>query len=359
MAFSTKINLTSDKVYQSDNENLILSGNTVIATNGDLRYQTSPTITGATQIPDKSYVDEAVGEAVSGGTIYDLLSPAAVAVGGITIGTVLTGKTSNEILQDMLFPELCGTLTAPSMTSLVLAPSTSPLEIGTVISSLSVTANFSRGSINPQYCSASPDRSGAANCYCFCGAQIDGLYACTANSAVKTVTGYTVVAGTANCWGSRTCYDAGQPAKSNKDVQFAAGLSAGIVAMCSNSISGILPYFYGVSDTAPTPGSALIATGTKVVATSTGQININFGTNTGKYLWFATPNASTTKLGWYEGPTNKGNIGSGSDLFNAPATPSVNSPSGCWTAEVYKVYSSNYATNTSGTVYCMTNTTQQ
>ena len=27
--------------------------------------------------------------------------------------------------------------------------------------------------------------------------------------------------------------------------------------------------------------------------------------------------------------------------------------------QVYKVYSSNYATNTSGTVYCMTNTTQQ
>jgi hypothetical protein len=357
MAFNTKINLDNGHVIQPDDSQLTLSGNTIIASVGDLRYQTHPNFTGTTQIVDKQYVDLQVISGVTGGTLYNLGSPAAVEVGGIDVGYVLSGKSTNCILQDMLYPELCGVLTAPSMTSLVLAPSTSPLEIGTVISSLSVTANFSRGSINPQYCSASPYRSGAANCYCFTGS-INGLVACTADSAVTGITNYTVLAG-ANTWGSRVCYDAGVQPKSNKNINFSSPLGSGLVTLCENTITGILPYFYGVSDTVPTPGSALIATGTKVVATSTGQININFGTNTGKYLWFATPNASTTKLGWYEGPTNKGNIGSGSDLFNAPATPSVDSPSGCWTAETYKVYSSNYSTNTSGTVFCMTNTTQQ
>ena len=357
--FNTKLNLSDNKVYQGDGQTLTLSGDTVIALSGTLKYVSGVTFNDDYQLVDKKYVDDQILGA-TGSTVYSspLLSPAAVAVGGINIGYVLTGKTSNEIIQDLLFPEIFGTLTNACVSSLVLAPSTTPLEIGYVIPSMSVTANFSRGSINPQGCSASPNRSGLPNTYCFSGAQISGARACTAVSAVTGVTSHSVVAGS-NTWGVCVASDAGVQPKSNKNNNFSSPLGACTSPAVTSTITGILPYFYGISDTTPTPGSPLIATGSKVVATSTGQININFGTNTGKYLWFATPNASTTKLGWYEGATNKGNIGSGSDLFNAPATPTVDSPNSCWTGEVYKVYSSNYATNTSGTLYCMTNTTQQ
>lgn len=358
MAFSTKIDLTSSKVYQGDNEPLVLSGDTTIAAVGTLKYAVHPTFTGSTQITDKQYVDNCVGAGVSGGTIYNLLSPAVCIVGGIGTGYVLTGKSTNCIIQDMLYPEICGTLTAPSTTSVILAPSTSPIEQGSVITSLSVTANFSRGSINPQGCSASAFRSGAANCYCFTGAQIGGLYTCTANSALQTVTNYTATTG-ANTWGSRTCYDAGVQPKSNKCCNFSAPLGAGITTLVDATITGILPYFYGVSTVVPTPGSALLVGAGKTIVDSSGQLNITYGVQTAKYLWFATPVASTTKLGWYEGATNKGNIGTGSDLFNAPSSVSVNSPSGLWNGQSYKFYVSTISTDTSANTYCMTNTAQQ
>jgi len=344
MAFNTKINLNNDKVYQSDGQALTLSGNTVIATVGDLRYQTHPTFTGSTQIVDKQYVDAATGS-----TIYNLGSPAAVTVGGISPNYVLTGKSTNCILQDMLYPELCGTLTAPYMLSLVLAPSTSPLEQGTVISSLSVTANFNQGSISPQYCSASPYRSGAANCYCFTGAQINGLYACTANAATKTVTAYTVLPG-ANTWGARTCYDAGQPAKSNKNNQFAAGLIAGIASLCENTITGILPYFWG-SNASSTITSPIITGGTKVVASVPASTSIIFNATT-QYLWFAVPAGTTAKTKWWVCAANAGDVGGTGQLWAASCSVGVTSP--YWSGCAYDVYvTCGVTTTAAGVPMCM------
>jgi len=45
MAFNTKINLSDAKTYQATGNTLSLSGNTTIATVGDLKYQTHPTFT--------------------------------------------------------------------------------------------------------------------------------------------------------------------------------------------------------------------------------------------------------------------------------------------------------------------------
>jgi hypothetical protein len=341
MAFTTKIDLNSSKVYQGDNELLTLSGDTVIAAVGTLKYAVHPTLTGSTQLTDKQYVDTCVSAGVSGGTIYNLGSPAAVTVGGITPSYVLTGKSTNCILQDMLYPELCGTLTAPSMTSLVLAPSTSPLEVGTVIGSLSVTANFSQGSINPQYCSASPNRSGAANCYCFTGAVINGLYACTANAATKTVTGHTVTLG-ANTWGARTCYDAGVQPKSNKNQNFSTPLSAGIIgSLCENTITGIYPYYFGqvTCATRPAVTNALITGGTKC--------QLNAGTCTsviysavGQWTWFALPAACAARAYWCETALSRGTIGNPTDKYPDTCNISISSGQACWAGVSYNVYMS-------------------
>ena len=349
MAFNTKINIDDQHVIQNTDTTLTLSGNT--------KYGEHPTFTGDTQIVDKKYVDDNIITGVTAGTTYDLGSPAAVSVGGIDVDYVLTGKTSNEIIQDMMYPSIEGTLTAPSMTSLVVTPGTSPIEIGTVCN-LTVTGNFSRGSINPQYDSASPFRSGAANSYCFTGAGTNGSETCTANSAATGVTGHVIVAGS-NTWGSCASFDIGVQPKDNKGADFDTPYAAGTTGAQSDTITGILPIFYGVSVAQPTANQALIDSGSKTVITSTGTVQITYGSQTSKWLWFATPNASTTKLGWYEGPTNKANIGTGSDLFNAPSTPSVNSPSACWSGETYKIYVSNISTDTSANAYCMTNAAQQ
>jgi hypothetical protein len=90
MAFNTKLDLYDGKAIQCFNQTLTLSGKTVIATSGDLRYQTHPTFTGNTQIVDKCYVDSASG-GISG-------SNGLCRCGNnITLGGALTGATTITI----------------------------------------------------------------------------------------------------------------------------------------------------------------------------------------------------------------------------------------------------------------------
>lgn len=240
MAFNTKLKLIDAKFEQPSGSTLTLSGDTTIADSGDLSYSSHPTFTEDTQIVDKKYVDDNVISATTSASTYNLLSPAAIEVGGITVGTVLTGKTTNCILQDMLFPELCGTLTAPS-TSTSLSIS-GLYEIGCTIASFDVVSSFDRGCIDPQYCSASDKRSGDANAYCFTGSQVAGCYTCTALSATQTLTSYSVVSGD-NVWGTCTFYDAGVQPKSNKDQNFGSPLGAGNTTANNDCIVGAYPIF--------------------------------------------------------------------------------------------------------------------
>lgn len=356
MAFNTKISLDNNKVIQSNGAILSLSGHTIIANDGDLKYQTHPTFSGDTQVVDKKYVDDNIIIA-TGSTIYNLESPSAVLLCGITIGYVLTGKSTNCILQDLLVPELFQTSVGSPSTSVGLSQ-TGTFEIGCSLSQ-TITPTYTAGAVTPPYCSTAPyTRGGAANGYSFTGPSVSGGFSGCTSCALTPY----IVTANANTWSVCTRYNAGSTIKGSKGtltVGYQPALTSGCTAAGSATITGILPYFYGYSVGVPTPDSALLTTGTKVVATSTGQINITYGIQTGKYFWFATPNASTTKLGWYEGPTNKGNIGLISDLFYAPTGVTVNSPSACWSGEVYKIYISNYTTDTSANAYCMTNIAQQ
>ena len=125
MAYNTKIHLTDDKVCQSSGELLTLSGNTVIdATQGTFNYSQEPSWTGDTQVATKKYVDDNV----TSGATYSEASPATTDVGGITAGTVLTGKTSNEILAEILTPYQTPTFSSFS------SEMTTPVEVGTVLS---------------------------------------------------------------------------------------------------------------------------------------------------------------------------------------------------------------------------------
>jgi hypothetical protein len=109
--------------------------------------------------------------------------------------------------------------------------------------------------------------------------------------------------------------------------------------------TAIHPIFYGVANSQPTANQALIDGGTKAIVTSTGTLNITFGAS-GQYLWFAHPSINTTKTKWYVNALNNGNIGSISDLFNAPTTVSITTV--MWAGVSYKIYISNIPTTTSG-----------
>lgn len=326
MAFNTKIKIDDQHVEQRTGTTFTLSGNT--------KYNTHPTFTQDTQVVDKKYVDDNITSGVTSGSTYDLGSPAAVEVGGIGVGTVLTGKTSNCILEEMLYPELCGTLTAPQTSSVVVTPGTTPREIGTVCN-LNVTASFSRGSINPQYCSASPYRSGAANSYCFTGAGTNGSQACTANSAVTGITGHVIVSGN-NTWGGCTSYDAGVQPKSNKNNNFSSPLSTGTTTPKSDTITGILPWYWGTHSTC-TITSPIITGGTKVLGNVVASTPITFNSVT-EYLWFAAPACAATKTKWWVCAANAGNIGGVGDVWATCCNVVVTSGQGCWNSCNFDVY---------------------
>lgn len=352
MAFSTKQKLNDGKFIQESGNVLTLSGDTVInAATGDITFSEHKIFDDPQQVVDKQYVDEQIIIQVTGNSIYTLGSPAAVQVGGVDVGHVLTGLTSNEILQDILYPDLCGTLTNPSSTT-VLTGMGSIYEIGDELT-FNVTSSLSKGSIDPQYYSATEFRSGDPTIYCFTGAQIGNTYSCTLLSVAKTVTDHVVVAGS-NTWGSCVCVSEGPQPKTNKDTNFSSPYLTSMTNPTSDSLTGILPYFWGTSVSVPVPGSALLSTD-KCVCSSDGEIRMDFGTNTGEYLWFAIPAASTEKLGYYQSSSNLGNIGGESNLFGSPSDVSVDSPTSCWTTESYSFYVGNWATDvTAGQTWCMT-----
>jgi len=336
--------------------NIGFSGGTDIFAGNDNKTMQFRRIVGSGDTVVSQSGDTVVIFTDAGEQTYNLQSPSVIPLGGIPSGTTLTGKTAFELFEQLLVPELCGSITDPSI--LLGLTCSGNKEVGTVISQ-TVTGTFSRGSINPQYCSLSPYRSGEVNAYCFVGEDMPiGWQVCTTSPASQTDVSYTVVSGI-QTWGVCAQFDAGLPALGSKGTEYCAALTSGSTSLVTGTITGIYPYFYGVSTTVPTPNSALLATGSKTVATSTSTLNITYGVQTAKYLWFATPAASTTKQGWYEGATNKGNIGTPSDLFNAPSIVDVDSPESCWNTISYKIYISNYPTDTSANLYCMTNTPQQ
>jgi hypothetical protein len=181
----------------------------------------------------------------TGGGTYNLSSPAVCTVGGISAGTALTGKTSFQLFEEILVPELCGAITPPS-TSIGLGAS-GLYEIGCILSQ-TISGTFSRGLINPQYCSVSAFRSGCANAYSFTGTGMPpGFQACALSPANQTTLGYIVLYGTQS-WGVCTRYNAGSPALGSKGTTYCAALASGNTTAASGSIVGVYPLFATTSN---------------------------------------------------------------------------------------------------------------
>jgi hypothetical protein len=268
----------------------------------------------------------------SGAAGGDDLIDAEFEVLGTTIGSyapgskVLKGEKVEDVIKKILQKRIGAVYTGPTLTASGWPAAL--MEIGAPVAAFTITPTFNKND----------------------GGDLTGyVYKKDGADATASIAAYTAKASTA--FNVDATYGDGPIKKDNMGVDDPAGqIKAGTVST-SFTQSAIYPYFWGVSTTKPTAASvqsALTAkTGNKQLASSSGNISITFGAS-GQYLWFAIPSGSTSKSKWYVGESNKGNIGSASDLFNAAVPADLNSGDSYWSAIGYKIYISNYATTTSG-----------
>jgi hypothetical protein len=365
MPFFARPNLDNEQFKQLSGTTLTLSGTTQIAEQGGFQLPDGfggyiPVHTYNPQPEDVlKYVGGCLvlGTVSTGGTstgIYDGLSPAAIEVGGIDAGYILTGKTITCILQDMLVPTLYPTLSSP-YSQFCISPAISTLEIGCGVSITGCINLFNRGCINPQYGALSDKRVGTAVAYAF---SQYGNPATTGVSSSCSFASHTIVMGN-NTLSGCVCYSAGVQPKDSSGADYLSACTAGVTcstcspsAIMSRTITGIHPWFYGSSAGIPTINSALLSGATcKCVAASTSDIVATNYNVTGQHIWFAIPATSTSMLKWQgsNSPSNCGTIPG--DLFASETTCVVNSPSSCWSGVNYRFYVSNYPTSIN---YCMT-----
>lgn len=300
-------------------------------------------------------------------TISDTVE--SVSVGGAQSATAAEWKNKNivQVLDSILFPDILPTYTIPTLT--ISGSQTGTKEIGQTISqSLTLTAtendagvfidlSIKRGST---ILSSDSSPTGTAT------TDIDDQfgYADPNNPNLRYtltyVDSFTVVSGTTSWSGTGTYID-GLPKDNNKGIEdertlavrsIAAPQAGSTMNSTNVSVSGIYPYFWGVSSTQPSTSSIAseIAAGTanKVLASSTGTVSITFNANA-EYVWFAHYSGYTTKTKWYNTELNQGSIGPGNFILS-PLPQGVDSPNGYWSDVLFSVYISDAATATVGAI---------
>jgi len=156
----------------------------------------------------------------------------------IASGTTFSNKTFQEMMDLMLYPTLNPTLTAPSST-FTISPS-GLKEIGEVISTITLSSTFSKGSISPAY-GTTGFRSGDPNTYVYTGTGTSNNSS-TSLTDTETVSSYTVTQG-ANSWTGKVSYDAGPQPLDSDGGNFNSPLPAGDTSTITRTITGVYPVF--------------------------------------------------------------------------------------------------------------------
>lgn len=295
----------------------------------------------------------------------------SIAVGGAPAQAASIWKTYTMVqaLDTILFPTLGPSYTVPTIT--LTANNTGTLEIGTPINqSLTLTGNKNDAGPFTQLrmtrngtiinLNTSPTITAITNVASQYGfSDPNNQNYSYANTYVDP---FTIVSG-ATTWQGLGNYNAGLAKLNNKgatDANTAAVLlttnpqaaNAASFASATSVVTGIYPYFWGVSSTAPTAASiaTAIAAGTqnKVLAVGSGTLTITFNAAS-QYIWLAVQTGYAAKTTWYNTALNNGSIGAGQFILS-PVSQAVNSPNSYWTGITYNIYISGYATTTSGTI---------
>lgn len=332
MSFQTKQELSNHKFFQLTGDTLSLSGHTTVK---DLRYMTTPVITGATQVASKGYVDSTIAGITGSSIIYNGATPASVTVGGISAGYQLTGKTANQILENLLVPTLNPTLTAPSI-SLFNQNLATTQEVGLSVTP-TFTTNFSRGSISPQYTSASPFRSGTPTKYVYGGTGNVRIVNSTSTTDTSAATGATTLAVGANTWSVVVSYSAGVQPKDSSGGNFSSPLASGSTSASNTSITGQYLRFYGANATSVTNSSQVRALSSNAFqSANVNTFNLNTGSVLTKFIVALPPGRTISSV--IDLDALNANITS-SYVFQG--TVSVNTGGGSGSAVSYNVYEMN------------------
>jgi hypothetical protein len=303
----------------------------------------------------------------------------STAVGGATATAASEWKTKTivQVLDAILFPDVLATYTIPTITITGITAGT--YEVGqTVAQSLSLVGTkndagaFTNLSISRSVNSGAGTAIGSGTTSPTTGTTTNVAdqfgYAnpnnpnTTYTYAPTGIADFSVPSGTSSWTGSGN-YSAGLVKKNNKgvnDTRIAAVRTTTAPQASSTgfqtsaiTITGIYPYYWGVSSTQPTKASIATAIQTGVGATrelssSSGTVTITYSAN-GQFVWFAHANEYTAKTKWYNTDLNNGNIGAGNFIL-APEEQTMNAQNGRWTGVPFKVYISSGATNTSGSI---------
>lgn len=305
-------------------------------------------------------------------TVYNSLvsdDVQSVAVGGAASALASTWKSKNivEVLDTILFPDVLPTYTVPTLSA--SGPQSGTKEIGSTIAQIlsligaeGDASTFTALSLSRN----STQLSAVANpaVYNFTDIAAQFGYVDPNNPSYSYSLTYTdnfvVVSGNTS-WSGAGTYSAGAAKKNNKgvtDVRTAqvrstsAPQAASSISSNSITVTGIYPYFWGKSNTLPTPttiAAAILAGSTnKVLTDASGTVSVTFAA-AGQYVWMAHASSYTSKTKWFNTQLNQGNIGAGNFILS-PVTQSVGSPDAFWTGISYKVYISSGATNTEGVI---------
>ena len=295
----------------------------------------------------------------------------SIALGGAPVQNAQVWGTYTivQVLDTLLFPTTGPTYTIPTIT--LSANNSGTFEIGqTINQSLTVTGTkndagaFTQLRINRNTINLTTNTSPTTTTTTNIASQFgfsdpnnqNYTYANTYVDANTIVSGATTWTGYGN-------YSAGLAKLNNKGVTdsnaFAVltttapqAANATTFATSSTTITGIYPYFWGVSSTQPTAASiaTTIAAGTanKVLAVGSGTLTITYAASS-QYIWIAVQTGYAAKTAWYNTALNNGSIGTGQFILS-PVSQAVNSPNSYWSGVNYNVYISGYATTTSGTI---------
>lgn len=305
-------------------------------------------------------------------TIYNTSisdSVESVSVGGASTALASEWKNKNlvQVIDAILFPDINPSYTIPTIS--ISGTQVGVKEIGQIINQ-TITVNgsendagsFSAIDIKRGSTVLQSDTSLASTTIT---AIIDQFgYANPNNPNLRYTSSYTdsftVISGSTS-WSASGTYQSGLPKKNNKGIDdirtplvrsTSAPQAGSVLTSTSVSITGIYPYFWGVSSSSPTVTSiaAEIANGTanKVLSSSTGTVTITFNASA-QFVWFAHYSGYTAKTRWYNTELNQGPIGSGNFILS-PVNQVVDSPEGYWNNVSFSIYISDAATVTEGAI---------
>jgi len=294
----------------------------------------------------------------------------SIALGGAPVqnAQIWGTYTITQVLDTLLFPTINPTYTTPSIS--LSANYSGTYEIGVGINqSLTLTGNKNDAGAFTQLriarngtnliTNSSPTTTSIGNI----GSQYGYNDPNNPNySYTATYTDTYIIPSGTTTWSGSGSYGAGLAKQNNKGAtdttSFAIRSSSAPQSADSNfgsnsvSITGIYPYFWGVSSTQPTAASiaSSIQAGTanKVLAVGSGTLTITYNASS-QFVWFAVQSSYGNKSTWYNTALNNGSIGTGQFILS-PVSQSVTSPSGYWSGVTYNIYISGYATTTSGTL---------